>query len=70
LASKIGNNNDIRIHRQVAALADQGFGVLTTIDVKSTLKNKLGADMEDYLILGACKRKGVIFGEIGGWDVP
>jgi uncharacterized protein (DUF302 family) len=36
------------------ALTDQGFGVLTEIDVQATLRDKLGRDMEDYLILGAC----------------
>lgn len=42
------------VEQATAAVKEQGFGVLTTIDVQQTLKQKLGRDFRKYVILGAC----------------
>jgi uncharacterized protein (DUF302 family) len=42
------------VERVTAALKEQGFGILTEIDVKATLKKKLDKDFTKYVILGAC----------------
>ncbi|MBO6719353.1 MAG: DUF302 domain-containing protein [Rhizobiaceae bacterium] len=52
-----GQTFDTVVEKTRAALADQGFGVLTEIDVKATLKKKIDADVDNYLILGACNPK-------------
>ena len=54
LSTTLHTSFTVAVARTREALTQQGFGVLTEIDMKATLKAKLGADMEDYLILGAC----------------
>ncbi|MFZ0833309.1 MAG: DUF302 domain-containing protein [Mycobacterium sp.] len=54
LSTELHTSFDEAIKKTREALAENGFGVLTEIDMKATLKQKLGTDMEDYVILGAC----------------
>lgn len=54
ISKKVGLNYDEAVNKVRESLAAEGFGVLTEIDVKATLKKKLDKDFKKYVILGAC----------------
>jgi uncharacterized protein (DUF302 family) len=54
LSTHITTRFEDAVGRTRDALTQQGFGVLTEIDVRAALKSQLGVDIEDYLIVGAC----------------
>ncbi|PLX95734.1 MAG: hypothetical protein C0619_00790 [Desulfuromonas sp.] len=53
-STKIESEFEQAIERVTGELQKEGFGILTEIDVKATLKKKLDVDFRNYLILGAC----------------
>jgi len=54
LRVEVSSTYEQAVERTTAALKAEGFGVLTTIDVRQTFKQKLDKDFRKYLILGAC----------------
>jgi uncharacterized protein (DUF302 family) len=48
---------DEAVRHTIDALKQQGFGIISEIDVKQTLKSKIGVDFRNYRILGACNPK-------------
>lgn len=54
MMKKLNISFDQAIEKVQSALKDQGFGIITQIDVKETLKKKLNVEYQNYKILGAC----------------
>lgn len=53
-AQTLSTSFDDAVDRATAALKDEGFGIITSIDLKETFKRKLDTDFRRYTILGAC----------------
>ena len=54
---ELDESYDVVLPRVVEALKAEGFGIITEIDVKKTMKEKLGVDVDQHTILGACNPK-------------
>jgi uncharacterized protein (DUF302 family) len=54
LSKTLSMSFDDAVQRTTEALKNEGFGIITEIDIKQTLKAKIGVDFRNYRILGAC----------------
>ena len=54
LAKTLSMPFEAAVARTVEALKDEGFGIITEIDIRQTLKEKMGVEFPNYRILGAC----------------
>ena len=54
VSAKVDRDFEVTIADVKAALGDQGFGVITEIDMQATLRSKIGVEIEPQVILGAC----------------
>ncbi len=54
ISTRIDDGFESAVDKTINALSEQGFGVLTDIDMKATFKKKLDKDFKNYRILGAC----------------
>ncbi len=57
LQKQVATSFDKAVERVTNALKAEGFGIITEIDMKSTLKEKLNVDFKKYKVLGACNPK-------------
>ncbi len=55
IATTLNQPYDVAVQKVRDALGDQGFGILTEIDLKAVLKKKLDVDIDPQIILGACR---------------
>jgi uncharacterized protein (DUF302 family) len=56
-STSVNYDFDTALQKVTNALKEQGFGIMTTINVKAKMKEKIDQDMEEYVILGACNPK-------------
>lgn len=54
ISKKVDYSFDLAVEKVTELLKEHGFGILTQIDIKETLKKKIDVDFKQYIILGAC----------------